>query len=120
MVLPSDLTTTISSSLMTGLFSSRYSFRNWRIAGITSSQSVSGVLVSVTKLLAIKTLLIKGKPNNSVASGEGFAASVSGRSMLFPGYSSLLATNFIVSGFGVISVYMLMIGFPVLIIMCDG
>ena len=41
--------------------------------GITSCQSVSAVFVSVTKLLAIKTALIKGKPNNSVARGEGFA-----------------------------------------------
>src|SRR6476620_10115944 len=85
--------------------------------GITSSQSVSAVFVSVTKLLAIKTALMKGKPNNSVASGEGFALSASGKSMLLPGYNSLLATNFIVSGLGVISVYILIIGLPVLIIL---
>src|ERR1700760_3506009 len=86
------------------------------MAGITSSQSVSAVLVSVTKLLAMKTALINGKPNSSMASGEGLAASVSGKSMLLPGYNNLLATNFIVSGLGVISVYMLMTGLPVLII----
>src|SRR5215204_6419695 len=37
-------------------------------------------------------------------------------SILLPGYNSLLATNFIVSGFGVISVYILITGLPVLII----
>jgi hypothetical protein len=60
--------------------------------------------------------LINGNPKSSEASGEGFALSTSGTSRLLPGYKSLLATNFIVSGFGVISVYMLIIGLPVLII----
>ena len=105
-----------SSSFITGFPSSRYSFKNCRIEGITSFQSVSVAFVSVTKLLAIKTALIKGKPNNSVANGEGLPLSASGKSILFPGYKSLFATNFIVSGFGVISVYMLIIGLPVLII----
>jgi hypothetical protein len=67
-------------------------------------------------LLAINTLLIKGKLNNSFASGEGPAVLSSGKSMLLPGYRSLFATNFIVSGLGVISVYMLITGLPVLII----
>src|SRR5829696_7241744 len=101
---------------MTDLPSSRYSFKNWRMVGITSVHSVSVVFVSVTKLLAIKTALINGKPNNSMAKGDGLAFSTSGMSRLFPGYRSLLATNFIVSGLGVISVYILMTGFPVLII----
>jgi hypothetical protein len=52
----------------------------------------------------MNTLLIKGNPNNSTANGEGFAEETSGKSMLFPGYKSLFATNFIVSGLGVISV----------------
>src|SRR4030095_15164183 len=90
-------------------------FKNSRTAGITSFHSVSGVFVKVTKLLAINTALIKGKPNNSEARGETVAVSASGKSMLFPGYKSLLATNFMVSGLGVISVYMLIIGLPVLI-----
>jgi hypothetical protein len=64
----------------------------------------------------MNTALIKGKPNNSVASGDTFALSTSGKSMLFPGYRSLLATNFIVSGLGVISVYILITGLPVFII----
>src|SRR3984885_14127475 len=87
--------------------------------GITSSQLVDGVLVSVTKLMAIKTLLMKGKANNSFAKGEGAALVSSGKSILLPGYNNLLATNFIVSGFGVISVYMLITGLPVLIIKAD-
>src|SRR6201986_2718014 len=116
-LLPSDLRMTISSSFTAGLISSRYSLRNWRIAGMTSSQSVSVVLVSVTKLLAMNTLFIKGKPKSSIASGEGLADSTSGKSMILPGYNNLLATNFIVSGLGVISVYMLITGLPVLIIM---
>src|SRR4051812_4560628 len=115
-LLLSVLRVATSSSLITALPSSRYSFRNSRITGITSFQSVSAVLVNVTKLEAIKTDLINGKPNNSVARGEGLAVSTSGKSMLLPGYNSLFATNFMVSGFGVISVYMLIIGFPVLII----
>src|SRR6188508_2342456 len=114
-LLLSCLLVTISSSFITGLPSSKYSFKNWRTLGITSLQSVSGVFVSVTKLLAIKTALIKGYPNNSIARGEGFAVSTSGKSMLLPGYKSLFATNFIVSGLGVISVYILIIGLPVLI-----
>jgi hypothetical protein len=52
----------------------------------------------------MKTLLIKGKLNNSLAKGEGPARLSSATSILLPGYNSLLATNFIVSGFGVISV----------------
>src|ERR1700761_7599261 len=86
------------------------------MAGTTSDHSVSGVLVRVTKLLATKTLFIKGNPKSSLARGDGFALSTSGKSALLPGYSNLLATNFIVSGLGVCSVYMLMTGFPVLII----
>src|ERR1043165_7834449 len=105
----------ISSSLIIIFPSSRYSFRNWRMLGTTSFQSVSVVFVRVTKLLAINTAFIKGKPNNSVANGEGFADSMSGKSALLPGYNNLFATNFIVSGFGVISVYILIIGLPVLI-----
>src|ERR1700730_366402 len=93
-----------SSSLMTALASSSYFYKNCRTVGITSCQSVSMVLVRVTKLLAINTLLMKGKPNNSMARGDGFADDTSGKSMLLPGYNSLFATNFIVSGFGVISV----------------
>ena len=106
-----------SSSLTTALPSSRYSFKNCLMVGITSCQSsVSPVFVSVTKLLAIKTDLIKGNVNNSCARGDGFALASSGRSILLPGYNSLFATNFIVSGLGVISVYMLITGLPVLII----
>src|SRR5690242_3121616 len=101
---------------MIGLPSSRYSFKNCLTVGITSCQSVSGVFVSVTKLLAMNTLLMNGKPNNSTASGDGFAEDTSGKSILLPGYKSLFATNFIVSGLGVISVYILITGFPVLII----
>src|ERR1700749_4233460 len=87
------------------------------MVGITSCQSsVSPVFVSVTKLLAINTLFIKGKLNSSFARGDGPAKLSSGKSMLLPGYNSLLATNFIVSGLGVISVYMLIIGLPVFII----
>ena len=56
------------------------------------------------QMLAMKTALIKGKLKSSWASGEGFALASSGKSMLFPGYKSLFATNFMVSGFGVISV----------------
>jgi hypothetical protein len=67
------------------------------------------------KFAIIKTPLINGKLNSSDAKGEGFALASSGKSMCLPGYNSLLATNFIVSGLGVISVYMLIIGFPVLI-----
>src|SRR5213595_459164 len=93
-----------SSSLIIGFPSSRYSFKNWRIVAVTSFQSVSGFFVRVTKLLAINTALINGKPNNSTANGDGFAVSTSGKSILLPGYKSLLATNFMVSGFGVISV----------------
>src|SRR5438552_514913 len=103
-LLLSFLIVTTSSSLITTLPSSRYSFINWRIVVVTSFQSVSGVLVSVTKLLAINTDLINGKPKSSTARGEAFAFSTSGKSMLLPGYNNLLATNFIVSGFGVISV----------------
>src|SRR5580692_1420645 len=103
MVLLSFFTTTWSS-LITTFPSSRYSFKNCLIEGITSSQLVSIVFESVTKLLAINTLLIKGKANNSLANGDGAAVDSSGKSMLLPGYRSLLATNFIVSGFGVISV----------------
>jgi hypothetical protein len=55
-------------------------------------------------LLAIKTAFIKGNPNNSVASGDGPALATSGKSTLLPGYNNLFATNFMVSGFGVISV----------------
>src|SRR4051812_17274659 len=84
--------------------------------GMTSLHSVSLVFVRVTKLLAMNTALIKGKPKNSMARGDTLALSMSGRSMLLPGYSSLLATNFIVSGLGVISVYMLITGLPVFII----
>src|SRR5688500_20359073 len=102
-----------SSSLTTTFASSRYSFKNCRMVGITSFQSVSAVLVSVTKLLAIKTDFIKGNPNSSDASGEGLALSTSGKSILFPGYKSLLATNFIVSVLGVISVYILIVVLPV-------
>jgi hypothetical protein len=65
----------------------------------------------------MNTLLINGKLNNSLASGDGPAEVSSGKSMLFPGYNNLFATNFIVSGFGVISVYMLITGLPVLIIL---
>ena len=87
------------------------------MVGITSCQSaVSFVFVSVIKLLAIKTDLIKGKVNNSCANGDGTALASSGKSMLLPGYNNLLATNFIVSGLGVISVYMLMMVLPVFII----
>ena len=57
-----------------------------------------------SKPVVINTDLIKGNPNNSVANGEGLALSASGKSMLLPGYNNLLATNFMVSGFGVISV----------------
>src|ERR1700749_3604245 len=81
--------------------------------GITSSQSVSGVLVNVTKLLAINTPRTNGNANNSCANGEGAASFSSGKSMLLPGYNNLFATNFIVSGLGVISVYMLTIVLPV-------
>jgi hypothetical protein len=52
----------------------------------------------------MKTLLMKGKLNSSLAKGEGVARLSSAMSMLFPGYKSLLATNFMVSGLGVISV----------------
>jgi hypothetical protein len=52
----------------------------------------------------MNTDLIKGNPNNSVANGEGLALSASGKSMLLPGYNNLFATNFMVSGLGVISV----------------
>jgi hypothetical protein len=52
----------------------------------------------------MKTLLIKGKLNNSLANGEAMAWLSSAMSILFPGYKSLLATNFMVSGLGVISV----------------
>jgi hypothetical protein len=69
----------------------------------------------VIKFAIIKTPLINGKLNSSDARGDGFALASSGKSMCLPGYNSLFATNFIVSGFGVISVYMLIIGFPVLI-----
>src|SRR6266540_7428174 len=94
-----------SSSLTIGPLFSRYSFKNCLMVGITSCHSsVLAVFVSVTKLLAIKTLFIKGKLNNSFANGDGLAVVSSGKSILLPGYSSLLATNFIVSGFGVISV----------------
>jgi hypothetical protein len=55
-------------------------------------------------LLAINTAFINGNPNSSEANGDGTALEASGKSMLLPGYKSLLATNFIVSGFGVISV----------------
>src|SRR5689334_7135356 len=105
-----------SSSSTTGVLHSRYSFKDWRIVGITSDHSVSEVLVSVTKLLAINTALMKGNPKSSVARGDTFALATSARSMLLPGYKSLLATNFIVSGLGVISVYILITGLPVLII----
>src|SRR4051812_46245864 len=106
-----------SSSFTTALPSSKYSFKNCLMVGITSCQSsVSLVLVSVIKLLAINTAFIKGKVNNSCASGDGLADVSSWKSMLLPGYNNLLATNFIVSGLGVISVYMLITGFPVLII----
>ena len=75
------------------------------MVGITSCQSsISGVFVSVTKLLAIKTALINGKVNNSCANGDGPALASSAKSILLPGYNNLLATNFIVSGLGVISV----------------
>jgi hypothetical protein len=37
-------------------------------------------------------------------------------SILFPGYKSLFATNFMVSGLGVISVYILTMVLPVVII----
>jgi hypothetical protein len=60
---------------------------------------------------------MKGKPKSSKAKGEGFALSISGKSILLPGYKSLLATNFIVSGLGVISVYILIMGLPVLIML---
>jgi hypothetical protein len=60
--------------------------------------------------------LINGKPKSSKANGDGLAVSISGKSMLLPGYKSLFATNFIVSGLGVISVYILIMGLPVLII----
>jgi hypothetical protein len=43
---------------------------------------------------------MKGKVNNSCASGDGAALVSSWKSMLLPGYNNLLATNFIVSGFG--------------------
>src|SRR6478736_4567339 len=104
-LLLSDFMAATSSSLITGLPSSMYSFKNCLMVGITSCQSsVSLVLVSVTKLLAINTDLIKGKVNSSCASGDGFADASSGKSTLLPGYNSLLATNFMVSGLGVISV----------------
>src|SRR5687768_11249884 len=107
----------ISSSFTTGLPSSKYSFKNCLMEGITSCQSsVSFVLVSVTKLLAIKTDFIKGKLNSSMAKGDGVAVDSSWKSILLPGYNNLLATNFMVSGLGVISVYMLITGLPVLII----
>jgi hypothetical protein len=64
----------------------------------------------------MKMLLINGKPKSSFARGDAFALSTSGKSMLLPGYNNLLATNFMVSGLGVISVYILMTGLPVLII----
>src|SRR5258708_39082173 len=103
----------ISSSLTTGLPSSKYSFKNCLIEGITSCQSsVSLVLVNVTKLLAIKTDLINGKLKSSIAKGDGAALDSSWKSILLPGYNNLFATNFIVSGFGVISVYMLITGLP--------
>jgi hypothetical protein len=63
-----------------------------------------------------KTAFTKGKANSSMARGDGLADSTSGKSILLPGYNSLLATNFMVSGLGVISVYMLMTGLPVVII----
>ena len=51
--------------------------------GITSCQSsVSVVLVSVIKLLAIKTALINGKVNSSCASGDGLALASSAKSIL--------------------------------------
>ena len=75
------------------------------MVGITSCQSaVSTVLVSVIKLLAINTAFINGNANNSCANGDGFAVVSSAKSILFPGYNNLFATNFIVSGLGVISV----------------
>jgi hypothetical protein len=49
----------ISSSLIMDFPSSRYSFKNSLTLGITSFQSVSTVLVSVIKLLAIKTPFTK-------------------------------------------------------------
>src|SRR5665811_2533137 len=113
----SDFMLATSSSFTTGLPSSKYSFKNCLIDGITSCQSsVSFVLVRVTKLLAIKTDFIKGKLKSSIANGEGAALASSWKSMLLPGYNNLLATNFFVSGLGVISVYMLITGLPVLII----
>ena len=41
--------------------------------GITSFQSVSVVLVRVTKLLAMKMLRMNGNPKSSTASGDGAA-----------------------------------------------
>jgi hypothetical protein len=52
----------------------------------------------------MNTLFINGKLNNSLAKGDGVANDSSAKSMLLPGYNNLFATNFIVSGFGVISV----------------
>jgi len=75
------------------------------IVGITSCQSsVSALLVKVIKLLAINTLLIKGKLNNSFAKGEAIACASSDISILFQGYNNLLATNLFVFGLGFISV----------------
>jgi hypothetical protein len=64
----------------------------------------------------MKTDFIKGKLKSSVAKGDGAALASSWKSMLLPGYNNLFATNFIVSGLGVISVYMLITGLPVFII----
>ena len=56
------------------------------------------------KLLAMKTDFMNGNVNNCCAKGDGAELFSSEKSMLLPGYNNLLATNFIVSGFGVISV----------------
>src|SRR5699024_5758500 len=80
---------------------------SFRMSSI-SSQLLSAVLVTVTKLLAKKTPSTKLNLNNSLAKGDSIAFSRLGKSRL-PLRSSLLTRNLRVAGLGVSSVYTLIV-----------
>src|ERR1044071_6179909 len=72
-----------------------------------SSVAVSPLAMELFSFPFIKSVFIKGKLKSSMANGDTATDDSSWKSMLLPGYNNLFATNFIVSGFGVISVYIL-------------
>ncbi|HWV74393.1 MAG TPA: hypothetical protein VN040_21890, partial [Pseudosphingobacterium sp.] len=59
-----------------------------------------------------KTPLTKLNLKSSLAKGEACAFSLSGKSKL-PLYNNLFTRNFIVAGFGVLSVYTLMVAISI-------